>query len=137
MTSPEQIRAALLADAELAVLVAARIHCGSLPAEATLPAIVVSAAGLGEGPVSRDSRGGWERPRISCHCWAAQSDGVSAYGRAWQLAEAVKAALCASSLGARIISHVDLPEPEADLHRVVVDAACWTLIETREEEPGS
>lgn len=137
MTAPEQIRDALLADADLAVIVAGRIHCGSLPAEATLPAVVVSASGLGEGPVSRDSRGGWERPHISCHCWAAQSGGVSAYGRAWQLAEAVKAALCASGLGARIISHVDLPESEAGLHRVVVDAACWTLIETSEEESGS
>ncbi len=136
MTAPEQIRAALLSDAELAALAAGRIHCGSLPAEATLPAVVVSASGLAEGPVSRDSRGGWERPTISLHCWAAQSDGVSAYGRAWRLAESVKAALCASGLGARIMSHADMPDPEAGLHRVIVDAMCWTSIES-EEEPGS
>lgn len=133
MTSPLQLRAALAADLSLAAMVSERIMPSPLEDGTELPAVSYSIVGQAPGPVSHDSDGGWERPRVRCDCWGA------GYGQAWDLAGLVKAALRESDMCARIVMQLDMPEPEATVrlaegnavrvHRVIVDASLWTEID--------
>jgi hypothetical protein len=127
MSAPLQIAAALAADSALAALVGTGVYPGELPPEAALPAVVYSAVGLGEGPVTHDSEGGWERPRFQFDCWC------TTYAGAWSLAGALKTALRESDLGARIVGQLDLSEPATGSWRVVVDATVWTETEEYED----
>ena len=134
MTSAaEQVHAALAADADLAAVVGARLYHAKLPKadpetpNGRFPCVRYYAAGLGAGLDSHDGAAGWERPRWSFDCWAA--DGASA----WALADALRAALRASALTARVVSLVDLPDAATGLHRVVVDATLWTALTQGDE----
>lgn len=131
MTTAELIRI-VLAEATDGV----GLYYGSLPAadpaDATgrLPAVVFTEVGYIEGPVSRDSYGGWDRPRWQLDCWA------ETYLSARELAAEVQDAMRASDLGARLVGRMDYPEPDTGLYRVVLDYAVWTPLETP-EPPGS
>jgi hypothetical protein len=106
--------------------VEAAVYSQHLPPGATLPCLVISEVAYAEGPFSRDGLSGWDRPRWQFDCWA------ETYQAARTLATEVQAALRSSDLGARIVGRVDLPEPEMNLFRVVVDATLWTPMEIPE-----
>jgi hypothetical protein len=128
MTTPELIRNVLVA------LVDATPFYGSLPSSdpvdvhARLPAVVFGEVAYREGPVSRDGYGGWDRPRWQFDCWA------ETYIGARDVAVQVQDALRASDMGMRLIGRRDLPEPDTGLHRVMLDVALWTPIETTDPQ---
>lgn len=130
----EALIARLLADSGLSALVSTRIHPGSLPQGATLPALVITRIG-GAPQYADEGETGLNEARVQVDCWA------DTYSQAKLTARAVVASLSAftGTVGTTVFNQIML-ENERDIRegggnaaeypfRTSLDFAVWTETE--------
>jgi hypothetical protein len=128
MTPEAAVRACLVANAEVAALVASRIYALKLPQPPTLPAVTYQRISA-QRDHTLSGPSGLVRSRVQIDAWGRT------YSEAKSVADAVRRALAhfedATVQAALITSDRDLFEDEVNTYRISSDWIIWFV-----EEPG-